>query len=264
MKSIISYLKKKQLEDNSQAQLARFILEYQGDINLLTVRDLTEKAYVSSAVPTRLAKECGYKGYSEFKYEYNKELKAIEKHQNLYSNKIIDKYINAYFTNLINTTNTFDYELIKDISQSILKTNEVAIFANGSTLLRAMDFEYRLRRLGVRIISCMDYDQQRAQSQILTNSTTCIAISYSGDTENVIKCIENIMKNNVDCYIISTNNKFKEKSIKHIKIAESEPVSRNFSINSNASISYILDLIFLELLTLNPRKYNEKLLSTKQ
>ncbi len=264
MKSILSYLQCKQLEDNSQAQLAKFILEYKGDINQLTVRDLAQKAYVSSAVPTRLAKECGYKGYSEFKYEYIKEISDIEKHQKQYSNQVIDNYINTYFTTLINTTNTFDYNLIKEISKSILHTNEVAIFANGSTLLRAMDFEYRLRRLGIRIISCMDYDQQRAQSKILNNNTTCIAISYSGNTENVIKCVENLIKNNVNCYMISTNNRFTEETIRHIKIAESEPISRNFSINSNASISYILDLIFLELLNLDPIKYNEKLSSTKQ
>lgn len=264
MKSIISYLQRKQLEENSQAQLAKFILNYKGDINELTVRDLAQKAFVSTAVATRLAKDCGYKGYNEFKYEYIKEVSEIEKQQKQYSNRVIDNYINTYFTTLLNTTNTFDYELIKEVSLSILKTNEVAIFANGSTLLRAMDFEYRLRRLGIRIISCMDYDQQRAQSKILNNNTTCIAISYSGDTENVVKCVENLIENNVNCYIISTNNKFQTKTITHIELAESEPISRNFSINSNASISYVLDLIFLELLNLDPTKYNEKLSSTKQ
>lgn len=264
MKSIISYLQRKRLEDNSQAQLARFILEYQGDLNLLTVRDLARQAFVSTAVATRLAKDCGYKGYSEFKYEYLKEVAAIEKQQNQYSNGVVDNYINTYFTTILNTTKTFDYNLIKQVANSILKTNEVAIFANGSTLLRAMDFEYRLRRLGVRIISCMDFDQQRAQSKILNNNTTCIAISYSGSTENVVKCIENLTANNVNCFVISTNNKFASNTISHIELAESEPLSRNFSISSNASISYVLDLIFLELLNLNPTKYNEKLSSTKQ
>lgn len=264
MKSVISYLQRKQLEDSSQGQLAKFILEYKYDINSLTVRDLAEKAYVSTAVATRLAKGNGYSGYTELKFELIKELEVIDKQQEQYSNQVVDKYINTYFTTILNTTNCFDYSLIEDIAKSILKTNEVAIFANGSTLLRAMDFEYRLRRLGVRIISCMDFDQQRAQSKILNNNTTCIAISYSGATENVVKCVENLIENDITCYLISTNNNFTSRNIEHVELAESEPISRNFSISSNASVSYVLDLVFLELLNLNPNTYNEKLSSTRQ
>ncbi len=264
MKSIINYLQVKQLEENSQGRLAKFIVDYQGDITQLTVRQLAEQAYVSTAVATRLAKECGFKGYNEFKYEYLREVTAIEKQETQYSNGVVDNYINTYFTTILNTTNSFDYNLIKSVAASILKTNEVAIFANGSTLLRAMDFEYRLRRLGVRIISCMDFDQQRAQSKILDGNTTCIAISYSGTTDNVVKCVENLTNNNVRCFMISTNNKFDKGLVEHIMLAESEPISRNFSISSNASVSYVLDLIFLELLNLDPLKYNQKLSSTKQ
>lgn len=264
MRSVISYLQRKQLEDSSQGRLAKFILEYKHDIGSLTVRDLAQKAYVSTAVATRLAKDCGYYGYTELKYELIKEMEMIDNQQLQYSNQVVDKYINTYFTTILNTTNTFDYQLIKEVASSILETNEVAIFANGSTLLRAMDFEYRLRRLGIRIISCMDFDQQRAQSKILTNETTCIAISYSGSSENVVKCIENLIDNNVNCYLISTVNKFEADCVEYIELAESEPVSRNFSISSNASVSYVLDLIFLELLNLNPNAYNQKLSSTKQ
>lgn len=264
MKSVISFLQKKQLEENSQGRLAKYILEYEGDIKDLTVRDLASRAYVSTAVATRLARDCGCKGYNELKYEYSKELSDLEKQQVQYSNGVVDNYINMYFTTILKTTNVFDYELIKCVAQSIIDNNEVAIFANGSTLLRAMDFEYRLRRLGIRIISCMDFDQQRAQSKILENNTTCIAISYSGTTDNVIRCVENLIDNNVHCYLISTNNKFDTTLVKHIELAESEPITRNFSISSNASISYILDLIFLELINLNPNKYNKKLVYTKQ
>ncbi|WOO89575.1 MurR/RpiR family transcriptional regulator [Mollicutes bacterium LVI A0078] len=264
MKSVISYLQRKQLEETSQGQLAKFILEYKDDISTLTVRELTQKAYVSSAAATRLAKSYGYSGYTELKYELLKELEGIDKQQKQYSNQVVDNYINTYFSTILNTTNSFDYQLIKDIAKSILINNEVAIFANGSTLLRAMDFEYRLRRLGIRIISCMDFDQQRAQSKILNRNTTCIAISYSGTTENVVRCVDNLIDNNVPCYLISTNNKFDADCIKHVTLSESEPISRNFSISSNASVSYVLDLIFLELLNLNPTSYNEKLSSTKQ
>lgn len=62
MKSVISYLQRKQLEETSQGQLAKFILEYKDDISTLTVRELTQKAYVSSAAATRLAKSYGYSG----------------------------------------------------------------------------------------------------------------------------------------------------------------------------------------------------------
>lgn len=86
---------------------------------------MAEKAYVSTAVATRLAKGNGYSGYTELKYELIKELEVIDKQQEQYSNQVVDKYINAYFTTILNTTNCFDYSLIQDIAKSILKTNEM-------------------------------------------------------------------------------------------------------------------------------------------
>lgn len=262
MQSVVSCLKRKQLKKNSQGLLAKYILEHKNEIEQLTVRELAERAFVSTAAATRLAKDCGFKGFSEFKYELTREQLELDDYQNNYTNEVVDNYIDKQLMAMKDTVKAIDYSLIKSLVRSILNNNQVIIFATGATLLRAMDFEYKLRRIGIRVISCMDFDQQLTQSKIITNSTTCIAVSYAGDAENVVKCINNLIDNNVECYYISTNNIFSNK-VKHIKLVTLEPLSRNYSIASSASITCVLDLIFLELLKLDPVQYNNNLEVTK-
>ncbi len=264
MKSVVNYLQRKSLEDNNQGQLAKYILNSDEDIYELKIRDLAEKAYVSPPTVIRLAQGAGFKGFNEFKYELRSELENIKKQETQYTNFEIDNYINNYMKTLLDTSNGFDYNLIIELAENIASTNEVVIFAIGSTLLRAMDFEYKLRRLGIKVISCMDFDLQKAQSKTINANTTVMAITYSGEKDQVNKCVNNVINNQVNCFLISTIDKFNSQYIKHIKIAQSEPLSRNFSINSVASISFILDLIFLELLKCNPHKYRATLSNTKQ
>ncbi len=67
MKLAVNYLKRKQLKENSQGLLAKYILEHKYEINEMTIRALAEQAYVSTAVATRLAKDFGCSGFSDVK-----------------------------------------------------------------------------------------------------------------------------------------------------------------------------------------------------
>lgn len=258
MKSVISLLQQKQLEKNNQAIVTKHMLLYKEDIGSLTIRQLAERAFVSTATVSRLAQSCGFKGYTELKYQMMVELEEVEVYQNEYISNTVDNYLSTHFNAILNTTQIIDYQLIIDLANSVFETKEVIIFATGATLLRAMDFEYKLRRIGIRVISCMDFDQQLSQSKIITNNTTCIAISYGGDAKNVLQCISNIINRDINCYYISTVNNFGN-VLNHIEIYECEPLSKNYAICSSASISCVLDLIFLELVKLNPDYFNKNL-----
>lgn len=263
MKSVVGYLKQKSGEESSQGQLAKFILEYEGDVTKLKVREITDLAYVSTPTAVRLAQSGGYAGYNEFKFELKRELESINKQDMQYSNIVIDNYINNYVNALVSTSHAFDYSLIQELAIDISRSSEVVLFGIGSTMLRAMDFEYKLRRMGIRTMTSLDFDQQKALSKTVGKNSTVIAISYSGEKEQVNECIENSLVCCGSVFLISTVNKFGD-AVKHIKLEESEPLARNFSISSVASISFVLDLVFLELLKCDPNKYRGNLSSTKQ
>ncbi len=263
MKSAVSYLKKMQLKENSQGLLAKYILEHKDQIKQMTVRELAEQAYVSTASATRLAKGYGCSGYSEFKYELNRELKALDEFQNKYPNETVDNYICINIKMMRETAKLIDDNLIDELVSAILNSNELIIFAAGASLLRAMDFEYKLRTIGVNVISCMDYNQQLSQSKIITDSTSAIAISYSGDTEHVINCVSNLISNHRDCFYMSSSNIFGD-SVKYIKLTDCEAFSTNYTIVPSASITFVLDLIFLELIKRNPEQFNNNLEATNQ
>ncbi len=261
MKSVISMLQQKQQDKGNQGLLATYMYEHIEEVVDLTIKEVAERGFVSTATVSRLAKACGFKGFSELKYQLVIELTEIKEYQQEHTNEIVDCYLNAHFNAMLNTSKTAEYKLITELAASVFTTSEVIIFATGATLLRAMDFEYKLRRIGIRVISCMDFDQQLSQSKLITNSTTCIAISYGGDAKNVLECIGNVVDRNIDCYFISTRNSFGD-NVKHIKLFEAEPLTRNYAIYSSASISCILDLLFLELVKLNSEYFNTNLEST--
>lgn len=263
MKSITQQLLQKSNDSSSEGQLATFLLNCSLEEYDLKVREIAERVYVSNATCTRLAQSLGFSGFNELRFELKREKLEIKDHNNVYRDSKIDTYLTRNVNTLIDTTNTMDYQVISKLVTDIEACNKVVIFAIGSTLLRAMDFEYKLRRLGIDVITSMDFDQQLAQSKTLKPNDVAIGVSYSGATSVVNKCLKNSIEQTENVYFVSSVNEPEIKGIKHIKLARSEPVGRFYSISSLTSINYVLDLVFLELVASNPTKYEPLLKSTK-
>lgn len=259
MQSIIHLLKEKSNLTNNEGILAQALLTYHGDLRKLKIREIVEIAHVSNASATRLAQSIGLNGFNELCYSLANELETIANQPKLYYNDTIESYIVAHNNALVNTSKQFDYQQIVNIAKDIAGSDQVILFSMGTSQLKALDFEYKLRKIGIKTAASFDSHQQELQAKIASQDTVALAISYSGLTNEIIKCTDIAVQSTAKCYAITSNGELLNPMVNVIQIAASENQTRLFSITAVSTISFVLDLIFFEIIKINSEKYESML-----
>lgn len=263
MQSIIHLLKMKSAESNSEGYLATELLNYQGDLKSLKIREIVESVHVSAATATRLAQSIGLSGFNELCYSLDNERKQIDTQPTEYYNDTAQKYITEHHRALQDTAALLDYQLIKELAWEIAKCDQVIFFSIGTSYLKALDFEYKIRKLGIRTTTCFDYHQQILQAKLANERTVALAITYSGLTVDVIEMTEFALASHAKTYAITSNPSRLNSAVKPILISPREPQSRTLSITSVSTINFVLDLICLEIIKSDPEKF-ERILSANK
>ena len=125
----------------SQAERAviNYINKQQCIINLLSIDDVAEGAFVSNATVSRAVRKCGFSSFSEMKYRISEEAK--ENKQSYEMNRILSKS----YTECIETVKRIDIPTVIKMVESIRKAKNVYILANGLTALTAIEFAIQLQ-----------------------------------------------------------------------------------------------------------------------
>ena len=74
MKTLVERLQETDRLTDTEKELAGFILEHQKEITALSVKELSERAFVSKASISRLCRKLGEDGYRNFQISLAKEL----------------------------------------------------------------------------------------------------------------------------------------------------------------------------------------------
>lgn len=103
-------------------------------------------------------------------------------------------------------------------------------------------------------------------SVLMEKGDVAIAISYSGDTKEVILCAENAKKRNIPVISItkaSVDNKLANISDIALKVPYVEKSLREGAISSRISQLFIFDILFLGMSRNNLKNVEEKLVLTR-
>ena len=111
-----------------------------------------------------------------------------------------------------------------------------------------MDFYYKLSRINKRCIAHSDTHLQITSSALMEKGDIAIAISYSGETKEVIKCAENAKKAKVPVIAItkaSINNTLADISDIVLQVPFVEKTLREGAMSSRISQLSIIDMLFI-------------------
>lgn len=143
--------------------------------------------YVSEASLHRFAKKCGYKGYREFIYSYEKDI------ENEKNNEINEKQVNYLTNNLKSAYNTLIEENFKLINEnqikriaSLLNSGKRAVMVGSeaeSSILE--DFKLKFLNLGVDISTVTQNKFLEPRVSALGQGSIIIIFNLSEETEDV-------------------------------------------------------------------------------
>lgn len=209
----------------------------------------------SAASIVRFTKILGFSGLEEFKLSL-----AIEQGSSQ-NKKMIDPIVSADDTvgelaekveALISSTlNDMKNLLVEDeievAIEKIRQAETVYLLGIGASSLTAYNLYHKLNRAGKKTAFCFDAHMNLEFINYATEKDVVIAISYSGQTREVLLPCQKAKENNCPIIFITKNNSEKIQNLADtlVLVPDNEHVVRIGAISSIASSMAIGDILFL-------------------
>ncbi len=168
-----------------------------------SAKAIAERLYVSEASLSRFAKKCGYRGYREFVYQYEKTF--IEKEESMTGNTRM--ILNVYQELLNKSYSLIDEAQITRVNRYLSQAERVFVCGKGSSGFAAEEMEHRFMRIGVDIDSVQDSDLMRMRAVFQDKQSLVFGISVSGETEPVLYFLSEANKRGAKTVLLTAKSR---------------------------------------------------------
>ncbi len=254
----------------SEEVLATYILKEKENIQHLSTKDLALATFTSPSTVVRLSQKLGFSGWNELKEKYIEEIHYLNQHfSNIDPNfpfepedslmSIASKIGHLATETVEDTLALLKNEELRKATELLAKADIINIYGISNSLLMAFDFKHKMLRIN-RHVELMNVPEE--QIFVANNSTpknTAILISYSGESDEVIK-IAKVLRDRKTPIISLTSlseNSLKSYSDCMLYISTREKMySKIGYYSTNNSIHLILDILYSCIFKMN---YHENL-----
>lgn len=273
--NILEYIKQNYEDFTDREKLiADYLLSNNESIINLSAKEIGELTNTSAATLIRFSKKLGFESLNEMKLKLSMSLRDIkEKADFEYINKKLETTDIIYGIKksidkvMDKTVNLIQEEDLEKAIELLSKAKNIYIYSVGVSGLVGQDFYYKLSRINKRCIAHVDTHLQITSSILMEPEDVAVAISYSGTTKEVIKCVENANKNNVPVISItkaSISNKLEDLSDITLKVPYVEKSLREGAMSSRISQLAIIDMLFIGMAKENIEEVENKLVATRE
>ena len=231
-----------------------------------SISEIARESGIAEATVTRFVKKLGFNNFQSFKITFAQELSTSEEKGIVHSNISCDESIFDTASNLLHSTmgvlqktmDDLDSDVMLKCKNAILDGRRIYIMGIGHSGVIAMDFHYKLIRIGLTTLSVSDGHMMLMLASIMGPQDVIIAISNSGETEELIQTIQLAKEQGVTIISITADGDNTLKRISHINLEyhSTETLFETGSITSKIPQIFMLDLIYTEIIK---QTYNESL-----
>ncbi len=233
----------------------QYLLEYPDTAVNCSIKQLADCSYTSASTIIRLCRKLGFEGYKEFhkaflcdlavrKEAVGEHKKEIQREDDL--DAIIRKVTYKNITSLDNTLKLTDREVLKKCLEVLSAAQNIVLFGIGASLLVARDAYLKFARINKSVCFGDDWHLQVIHAQNATPKDVAIVISYSGMTQETLRCAQ-IVKNNHTPIIAIT--RFETSPLAKIAdynlyVASTELFFRSGAMSSRISQLNVIDILY--------------------
>lgn len=275
---IIEKLNQKKDMSYNETCVADYVLALGKRIEKSSTRSIAEATYTSPATTIRFCKKLGFRGFDDFKEQYLKEIDYLnQQYGKLDVNfpflkedteiTAVNKLSNLYMDTIQDTLSLLKQDSLKLAVNLLKKGDAIHIFSYGTTLNIAESFREKMLKIKKPVYISSNLNYQLYEANALHDGDIAILISYSGETEKILK-IANICKNRkVPMIIISSfgENTLSTYSSCKLIISTKENLFHNVGdFSTHISVSFLLDALYSAYFLQNyDQHYQMKLESVK-
>ena len=241
----------------SDKLLIAYIKENIDDVFYKPISQIAKEINIGEATITRFVKKMNFNGLQDFKVTLAQEISTINKKNIINKNIQNDepaldtakKLLSSNVTTLENTVEIINSKDVHDCARLIINAKKVYFIGIGYSGIIAQDSNYKFMRIG---LNCVSFDSSHTMimmSSIMEEGDLIIAISHSGETEEIIKTVKLARANNAKIISITENKNSELKDISdvHLSYVSGETVLETGSISSKLAQFFIIDLVYTQV-----------------
>lgn len=239
----------------SERKIAEFLLANPMQAVSLGVRQVAKSAGSSSSACIRLANHLGYSGYSALRMALAKEVFSSEREPEdmpsakiteLASTKeIVHLVINSTSESIMALEHRVDIKALEGAVDAIMQAAHLVIAGVGASGIVASDFQQKLSRLGLHALYTPDSDMQIVEACALSDKDVLVAISYSGETNSLLKVAREAKRNGATVIAIT---RFGGNSLSRLADLTLHVVNRESLFRGGATLSRFGQLLVVDLI----------------
>lgn len=244
-----------------EVTLADYLLENQQDIKKQSARYIAKKLFTAPSTIVRFCQKIGYQGYNEFREAYLKEQVYLSKHFDHIDpnspfdfqdkNMVIANKMSALYHEVIEDVLTLlDHDQLQAATHLLGEADFIYMFSLGVQLDVAQTFKDKMLKIGKNVITEEKADEMFYRSKYCDQKSVFILISYSGETETLLRIAKQLKKRHIPLLAITTygeNSLFQYADIILYVSSREKLIDNLGSFSMNLSVLFLLDILYANL-----------------
>ena len=254
---LIERLKHTSFSDAEQS-LVNYLIDHPEDLQDMTTQKIANLTHTNPTSLIRVAKKMGFTGWLDLKEAYLEEWQYLNSHftaidanlpydQADHLVSIAHKISTLQQNTIQDTLSLIDSKDLEYAQKLLLNADEIKVFASQTNALIAQDFITKMRRINKKITISSTYDYSTYEAFNSGNRTCALIISYTGEDDSFIKCMETLKKQGASTISLTSigNNPIATHSDCSLKITTREKLySKIGNFTSTTSVIYLLNLLY--------------------
>lgn len=255
----------------AEKDIADFILNKPEEIYRLTIKDIASRTSVSLPTVFRFTQRLGFEGFKDFKVALIRDIGL-----GLYfspediSEESIEGITAGVFENEIaslrETHANIDYQAVEKAVDAIIQADRLLFFAVSSSIPIALDFNWKFSLAGFSCFQNPDLFTQEMVSKTSRKKDVAIGISFSGETREVVQCVENAGKNGTTTICVTSfiNSPITKISDIHLFTAPVKTVYQKIDLPSRIALIAILDVVYVLVVLKDSKKASQNISKSEE
>lgn len=237
---------------NVEKNIADFFLKNQQKMDF-SAQNVAREIFVSEASLSRFAQKCGFHGYREFIYQYEK---TFDEKSEFVANST-KMVLNTYQELLNKTYSLMNEAQIDRIVQYLFEADRVVACGKGSSGLSASEMESRFIRIGVDIDSLQDTDRMRMEAVFQNSRSLVCGFSLSGETQEVLYLLREAHVRGAKTILFTANDRdsYTDFCSEVVLVASLKHLNHGNVISPQFPILVMIDIIYNNYI--NHRRYEK-------
>lgn len=256
MKNVLMRLQEyKKQASTTEKSVIQYLLEKTEEAGELSIHELAEKTYASPSTIIRLCRKVGFDGYKDLRksllYELGvrketeiKRMEEIRQEDSL--EELVHKVTMKNIVSLERTMKLVDLTVLKQAVDLLVEADAIHLFGLGASLIVAQDAYLKFLRVHKPCFISSDIHAQYLQAMNAKKENVAVIFSYSGRTQEMIRCAEELNKNQVPIILISKfeNSPLAQMADCNLSVAAMEYIMRSAAMSSRIAQLNIVDILY--------------------